>query len=370
MRDGLDQQYRAVASGHWPLIRYDPVVRGGRRQPVPARLAAAADVARRLPQGRAALPRAGQRRPGRGRAPARPRPAGGRPALADLRGDGHPQRRATSRPTPAGSADGPLDQLHGPRPAQPARGVGVAAVLHRSTASGAWPTPASARSCCSRCSRSSCARRPRERTARRRPAEASPRRWTTSPPSSRRTPGPRRYLSLLERAAAAVDVPVIASLNGVTPEGWTDYARAMQDAGAAAIELNIYYLPGDPHISGRDVEQRHIDVLQRVKDAVTVPVAVKLSPYFSSHRRDGAAPRRGRRRRAGAVQPLPAAGHRSRARSRSCRESNLSSHGGRPAGRGRGSRCCAARLRASLAATAGVEVPPTSPGTCSPVQTS
>ena len=56
----------------------------------------------------------------------------------------------------------------------------------------------------------------------------------------------------------------------------------MQDAGAAAIELNIYYLPGDPHISGRDVEQRHIDVLTRVKDAVTVPVAVKLSPYFSS----------------------------------------------------------------------------------------
>ena len=75
---------------------------------------------------------------------------------------------------------------------------------------------------------------------------------------------------------------MIASLNGVTPEGWTDYARAMQDAGAAAIELNIYYLPGDPHTSGRDVEQRHIDILERVKDAVTVPVAVKLSPYFSS----------------------------------------------------------------------------------------
>jgi len=94
--------------------------------------------------------------------------------------------------------------------------------------------------------------------------------------------GPRGYLSLLERSAAAVDVPVIASLNGVTPEGWTDYARAMQDAGAAAIELNIYYLPGDPHTAARDVEQRHVDVLQRVKSAVTVPVAVKLSPYFSS----------------------------------------------------------------------------------------
>jgi dihydroorotate dehydrogenase (fumarate) len=94
--------------------------------------------------------------------------------------------------------------------------------------------------------------------------------------------GPRSYLSLLQRAVATVDVPVIASLNGVTPEGWTDYARAMQDAGAAAIELNIYYVPGDPRIRGRDVEQRHLDVLQRVKAAVTVPVAVKLSPYFSS----------------------------------------------------------------------------------------
>jgi dihydroorotate dehydrogenase (fumarate) len=94
--------------------------------------------------------------------------------------------------------------------------------------------------------------------------------------------GPRRYLSHLERAVAAVDVPVIASLNGATSDGWTDYARAMQDAGAAAIELNIYHLPGDPHITGRDVEQRHVDIAQRVKHAVTVPVAVKVSPYFSS----------------------------------------------------------------------------------------
>jgi dihydroorotate dehydrogenase (fumarate) len=94
--------------------------------------------------------------------------------------------------------------------------------------------------------------------------------------------GPRGYLNLLERAVSSVDVPVIASLNGVTPEGWTEHARAMQDAGAAAIELNIYYLPGDPEISGREVEQRHVDVLEHVKSAVSVPVAVKLSPYFSS----------------------------------------------------------------------------------------
>jgi len=94
--------------------------------------------------------------------------------------------------------------------------------------------------------------------------------------------GPGRYLSLLERAAAAVDVPVIASLNGSTTGGWTDYASALQDAGAAAIELNIYHLPGGSVFAGRDVEQRHVEILTTVKAVVSVPVAVKLSPYFSS----------------------------------------------------------------------------------------
>jgi dihydroorotate dehydrogenase (fumarate) len=102
------------------------------------------------------------------------------------------------------------------------------------------------------------------------------------PRAAERDHGPRRYLSLLERAAAVVTIPVIGSLNGITPGSWARYARSMQDAGAAAIELNIYYLPGDPHVSGRDVEQRHLDILAWVKDAVTVPVAVKLSPYFSA----------------------------------------------------------------------------------------
>ena len=94
--------------------------------------------------------------------------------------------------------------------------------------------------------------------------------------------GPRRYLSLLERAAGTVDIPVIGSLNGVTGSGWTSYARAIQDAGAAAIELNIYYIAANPRTTGREVEQRHVDILCRVKDAVTVPVAVKLGPQFSS----------------------------------------------------------------------------------------
>lgn len=94
--------------------------------------------------------------------------------------------------------------------------------------------------------------------------------------------GPHRYLSLLERSAHALSIPVIGSINGSTPGGWAAYARSMQDAGAAAVELNIYYLPGDPHVCGRDVEQRHLDILAGVKAAVTVPVAVKLSPYFSA----------------------------------------------------------------------------------------
>jgi dihydroorotate dehydrogenase (fumarate) len=94
--------------------------------------------------------------------------------------------------------------------------------------------------------------------------------------------GPRRYLDLLGRATATVSVPVIASLNGVTAGGWTDYATAMQEAGAAAIELNVYYLPADPRMPGRDVEQRYVDVLTTVKAAVTIPVAVKLGPFFSS----------------------------------------------------------------------------------------
>ena len=85
----------------------------------------------------------------------------------------------------------------------------------------------------------------------------------------------------MERSAA-VGIPIIASLNGVTAGGWTSYASALERAGAAAIELNIYHLPGDPLISGRDVEEQHLEVLASVKAMVAVPVAVKLSPYFSS----------------------------------------------------------------------------------------
>ncbi len=94
--------------------------------------------------------------------------------------------------------------------------------------------------------------------------------------------GANRYVRLVERAVAAVDVPVIASLNGSTPGGWPLFAHAMQEAGAAAIELNIYFLPGDPHTTGREVEDRHVEILERVLAHVSIPVAVKISPHFSS----------------------------------------------------------------------------------------
>lgn len=90
------------------------------------------------------------------------------------------------------------------------------------------------------------------------------------------------YLRHLERAVAAVDIPVIASLNGNTPGGWTSIATSMESAGAAALELNIYAVPGDQGLDGPEVELRHMQILAGVREAVSIPVAVKLSPYFSS----------------------------------------------------------------------------------------
>jgi len=94
--------------------------------------------------------------------------------------------------------------------------------------------------------------------------------------------GPLHYLYVLEGTAEAAHVPVIASLNGASAGGWTSYARQMQDAGAAAIELNIYPLPAEPGAPGREVEDSHVEILGLVKAAVSIPVAVKMSPYYSS----------------------------------------------------------------------------------------
>ena len=90
------------------------------------------------------------------------------------------------------------------------------------------------------------------------------------------------YLRLVEQAAQVVPVPVIASLNGSSLGSWVRFAQKLQDAGAAAIECNIYFVPGDVHTTGAQVEERHLEIAQAVADAVSIPVAVKLSAQFSS----------------------------------------------------------------------------------------
>ncbi|MEI8341132.1 MAG: dihydroorotate dehydrogenase-like protein, partial [Verrucomicrobiota bacterium] len=94
--------------------------------------------------------------------------------------------------------------------------------------------------------------------------------------------GPEEYLDHVAKAKKAVSMPVIASLNGSTMGGWTKYARQIQAAGADAIELNIYYIPTDPEITAEQVERNYVEILQSVKKVVTIPVAVKLSPFFTN----------------------------------------------------------------------------------------
>ena len=94
--------------------------------------------------------------------------------------------------------------------------------------------------------------------------------------------GPEGYLEHIRKAKEAVKIPLIASLNGTTVGGWTRYAREIQQAGADALECNIYYIPTDPNLSSAQVEQTYIEILSAVKSSVTIPVAVKLSPFFSN----------------------------------------------------------------------------------------
>lgn len=94
--------------------------------------------------------------------------------------------------------------------------------------------------------------------------------------------GPDQYLNLIRKARKQVDIPVIASLNGASIGGWTKFAQEIQEAGASALELNIYYIPTDTSLTGQQVEQAYIEILKSVKEVVTIPVAVKLSPYFSN----------------------------------------------------------------------------------------
>jgi dihydroorotate dehydrogenase (fumarate) len=94
--------------------------------------------------------------------------------------------------------------------------------------------------------------------------------------------GPESYLEHIRQAKEQVDIPIIASLNGSTLGGWTDYARQIEQAGADALELNLYALPTDSGKTGADIEQTYLDIVHAITSSVSIPVAVKLSPFFSN----------------------------------------------------------------------------------------
>lgn len=94
--------------------------------------------------------------------------------------------------------------------------------------------------------------------------------------------GPDGYLEHVRRAKAAVSIPIIGSLNGTSSGGWVDFARQIQNAGADALELNVYYVPTDPDLAGADVEQMYVDLVRDVRASVSIPIAVKLGHSFTA----------------------------------------------------------------------------------------
>jgi dihydroorotate dehydrogenase (fumarate) len=113
-------------------------------------------------------------------------------------------------------------------------------------------------------------------------AELSPEARGFFPEMQQYDTGADKYLKLIDEAKKALSVPVIASLNGYTPGGWTRIAKQLEDAGADAIELNVYFLAADPADTGADVEQRYLDLVASVRATAKIPVAVKVAPYFSA----------------------------------------------------------------------------------------
>ena len=94
--------------------------------------------------------------------------------------------------------------------------------------------------------------------------------------------GPDSYLEHIHRAKKAVDIPIIASLNGVSTGGWVNFAKQIEGAGADALELNVYFLPTNMEMDGAEVEQGYLDLLRDIKKEISIPIALKLSPYFSA----------------------------------------------------------------------------------------
>ena len=124
--------------------------------------------------------------------------------------------------------------------------------------------------------------------------------------------GPDGYLEHIRQAKQAVSIPVIASLNGVSRGGWVSYARDMQQAGADAIELNVYFVPADPASSSDEIEKLYLDLVTEIRHTVSIPVAVKVGPVLQRLRQHGAASGSCRGQRHRDLQSLLPAGLRSR----------------------------------------------------------
>ncbi|WP_322791346.1 dihydroorotate dehydrogenase-like protein [Bellilinea sp.] len=105
---------------------------------------------------------------------------------------------------------------------------------------------------------------------------------TYFPDLERYNVGPESYLELIYRIKKAVRIPVIGSLNGISTGGWINYAKRIEEAGADALELNIYYVPTDPKLTGQELEQTYVQLVRDVRSQISIPLAVKLSPYFSA----------------------------------------------------------------------------------------
>jgi dihydroorotate dehydrogenase (fumarate) len=112
--------------------------------------------------------------------------------------------------------------------------------------------------------------------------DSFPESLTFFPKQSEFITGPEEYLGVIRNSKEAVRIPIIASLNGAAIGGWIDYARQIQQAGADALELNIYSIPTEMDRTSAEIEQNYIDILKAVKSVISIPVAIKLSPFFSN----------------------------------------------------------------------------------------
>ena len=146
--------------------------------------------------------------------------------------------------------------------------------------------------------------------------ESSPSTEDPFPPQSRYPMTPEAYLDHIRKAKEAVSIPIIASLNCTSIGGWPEYAKQIEQAGADALELNIYHVPTDLYETGAQVERACVQIVEDVRSQVHIPLAVKLGPYYQQHGKYGLAHRAGRGGCPGAVQPLLPARHQPRKQGR------------------------------------------------------